>query len=144
MTETPWQTLAMAYMDGELPDDEARRFEAFLAAHPEIAAEVAAMQEIQGLTARVRLPSPPDGYWAEFPKNVWTRINRWFGWILYLVGVVILAAYAAYAFFVSPASTWVKIGVAALILGLLLLFGSVIRQRLQEAKSDRYSSEVIR
>lgn len=144
MVESEWTVRAMAYIDGEMPEDEVRRFEAFLGAHPDIAREVRTMQAVRGLASQAMPPSPPPEYWDEFPRGVWGRIHRGLGWLFYLAGALILLAYAAYAFLTSTAAGWIKIGVLAFGLGFLLLLLSVLRQRLREARTDRYSSEVRR
>jgi hypothetical protein len=72
------------------------------------------------------------------------RTSRGAGWLLFIVGAVVVCGYGAYEFAVDqtvPAA--IKTGVAALVAGAILLFLSVLRQRLVERKTDKYEDVQI-
>lgn len=67
------------------------------------------------------------------------RTSRGTGWLLYVLGLVLLVAYGAYEFAIDQTvPALVKTGVAGIVIGLGLLFISVARQRWIASKTDRY------
>ena len=72
-------------------------------------------------------------------KDLTAHTSRWVGWLLFVVGVLAAVAYATYELAVDDAVSIVeKAAVAAIVVGLLFLFLSVLRQRLLARKADRY------
>ena len=72
------------------------------------------------------------------------RTGRRIGWLLFVLGVLVVASYAAYAFAaddVIPA--FLKTAIAAVVVGMVLLFISVLRQRLIARKTDKYEEVEI-
>ncbi|RUO60247.1 anti-sigma factor family protein [Pseudidiomarina insulisalsae] len=68
-----------------------------------------------------------------------TRFWNRFGWLLIVLGVLPLLAYGVYQFSQDPTlPLWVKITSGVTVLGLLILFANVLRERLHNAKNDPY------
>jgi len=83
-------------------------------------------------------------YW----NQVYNRIERGLGWVLLSVGAVIFLSFGAFHFvrdflFDPEPQLIMKIGVSAAILGVIILFVSVLRERLFIRKRDRYK-EIVR
>ena len=83
-------------------------------------------------------------YWA----NVYNRLERGVGWLLFSVGAIILLAYGAWHFvqdFVLDSSIplLVRAGVCAATLGAIVLLVSVFRERLFIRSKERYK-EIVR
>lgn len=71
------------------------------------------------------------------PKS---RTTRWLGWLLMVAGLIPLLGYGLYQFWQDPTvPVWMKFSFSAFWLGGLVVFLSVLRQRLSERKSDRYN-----
>ncbi|MAF10985.1 hypothetical protein CMK11_11105 [Candidatus Poribacteria bacterium] len=67
------------------------------------------------------------------------RTGSWLGWALLIVGVLALSAYGVYGFAVDDAvATGEKTAVALAAVGLVVLFLTVLGQRLRERKTDKY------
>ena len=86
-----------------------------------------------------------DRYWS----NVYNRLERGLGWILFSLGAILLLCWGAFAaieeMIQDPnVSMVIKIGVVALVAGLVVLFVSIARERLTMRKTDKYSREVER
>ena len=86
-----------------------------------------------------------NGYW----RSVYNRLERGVGWICFSVGAILLLCYGAFKLIEemirSPSvAVVVKVGVVGLILGVVILVVSVVRERLVLRKKDKYSEEVER
>jgi ferric-dicitrate binding protein FerR (iron transport regulator) len=126
----------MRYLDGELPPEERRRFEAAMEASTELRREAAIYRALrEDLTA----VSFERGVGRD---SVWGRVNRRLtrpiGWLLLIVGVAVWVGYVVYEFFASPAPSWQKMATSAVVIGVLLLFASVIYERYRELLTDPY------
>jgi hypothetical protein len=81
----------------------------------------------------------PSEQWSRIMSDLPTKSSRLGGWVLFLLGCVILCGYGLYELAVDETvSALVKTGVAALLLGLLFMLFSVLRERLAALKKDRY------
>jgi len=68
-----------------------------------------------------------------------SRVSRMTGWLLLVLGTVVLYGYGIIEFARDEhESGLVKVAVATVIVGLLPLTVSVIRRRLADQKSERY------
>ena len=77
-------------------------------------------------------------------NDMTVRTSRGFGWVSLVVGVVIVAGYGAFCFATDDTvPALIKTGVGAIAVGTVLLFASVLRQRLLSRKSDRYEDVQI-
>ena len=77
--------------------------------------------------------------WETIKNDLPAKASRGIGWILFVVSLVILTAYATFEFSIDDTiPALVKVTVAGLVLGLLSLFISALRQRMIAGRSDRY------
>lgn len=137
------QALMSGQLDGELEPDETKRLEKHLASCTECQAEFEKMKQLVAATSKLRFAEPPDDVWDHFLEGVYNRLERKMGWLVFIIGAVVLAAFGIYAFVTEPwGSAFVKVIIAAPIVGLAIVFVSVLRHRLHVAKNDRYSKEV--
>ena len=126
----------MRFLDGELSADESARMDAELARSTELQRELAiyrAMQrDVQGLSF-----AP-----AAAGRSVWGEVNRRLarplGWILFSSGITLWAAWGAWLFSTSAVNLWPKLAVGTIVIGLLLLFASVVFERYREWLTDPY------
>jgi anti-sigma factor RsiW len=140
------QILISGYLDGELDAEARRRMEALLRADPAFRREFDSMKTlVVGTTEAFRMDEPPEEVWDTFIDHVYNRIERKTGWVVLIAGSIGLALYGLYAFIVYDwGSALTKSGIAAVAIGAVILFISVLRQRLEAARTDRYSREVHR
>ncbi len=67
------------------------------------------------------------------------QLSRLIGWALFTLGLLALIGFAAFEIAVDDSeSIGVKIALAALAAGFVVLFATVLRQRLIERKTDKY------
>ncbi|NIM52936.1 MAG: hypothetical protein GTO22_27480 [Gemmatimonadales bacterium] len=94
------------------------------------------------------LRKPPDEIWDSYWGGVYRRLERGIGWILISLGTIVLLSYGVWKgvedlLADTTLPTVVKVAVVALIVGLIALLVSVIREKLFVRKSDPYK-DVIR
>ena len=81
--------------------------------------------------------------------NIYNRIERGIGWIIFSVGCMILITYGLFkaveSIIADPQlETIIKVGIIAVIAGTVILLVSVLRERLFVRKTDQYAKEVER
>jgi anti-sigma factor RsiW len=139
------RAMISGYLDGELDAADRSKVDAYAAAHPEFRKEIDEMRALLGATERFRAPHVREEEWDRFLDHVYNRLERRVGWLLTIVGAAGLAALALYFIVVIPwAPAPIKLLVELLLVGLGVLFVSVLRQRLAMRKTDRYSRDVKR
>lgn len=128
----------MAWLDGELSEEEARAFEELLEKHPEWRAEADSMAALVQATDRLQLLSPSPQAWDHYWEEIDDRIARRFGWSLLSAGSLLLIALGIWKVMHHTEDPWVKSGVVLVILGVMVLLGGVIKGRMAELPHDRY------
>jgi anti-sigma factor RsiW len=135
-----YEPLLSAWIDGELVGED----RAALMAHLESCDACRRAGESLAAVARstregLTPPAPPAGVWDSLGARVVTRLSRTGGWWLIVPALFVLAAYGGYEFATDDAlDALVKVSVAAGILGLGLLFVSVLFERLRDRRTERY------
>ena len=143
MTCHDYKDLMMGYLDNELSDEQRNRFEEHLAGCPECAGELKEFQKLKAITDEVTLVEPEDRIWQDYWSGVYNRIERSIGWVIFSVSAILLAIYGGFKLIeeiVTDATTGMllKLGLLALIIGLAILFVSVMRERIYFWSKDRY------
>ena len=132
------------YLDGELTQGERQRVEIHLESCPKCREAFEEMARLREAVGELRFGELSQEDWSEIMTDVTVRSSRGAGWILYVVGIVILCGYAGYCFVIDDTvDALVKSGVGAVVLGAILLFISVLRERLLTRKSDKYEDVQI-
>jgi len=143
MTCHDYKDLLMGYLDNELSDEQRNRFEEHLAGCPECAGELKEFQKLKAITDEVTLVEPEDRIWQDYWTGVYNRIERGIGWLIFSLAAILLAIYGGFKLIeeiVTDATTGMllKLGLLALIVGLAILFVSVLRERMYFWSKDRY------
>ena len=143
------QALMMAALDGEIATAERAELEALLARHPDLASEWRRFTRLKEVTAGMSLRNPPEEIWDRYWESSYRRIERGLAWLLVSAGVVALAGYwiwhAVGAFFEdTSAPLGLRIAIAAVAIGAVILVVSVVREKLFTARRDPYQKEIIR
>ena len=143
MTCHDYKDLLMGYLDNELSDEQRNRFEEHLAGCPECAGELKEFQKLKAITDEVTLVEPEDRIWQDYWNGVYNRIERSIGWLIFSVAAILLAIYGGFKLIeeiITDATTGMllKLGLLALIVGLAILFVSVLRERIYFWSKDRY------
>lgn len=144
MTEQRFEELMVKVADGAATAEEERELSAWLADHPEEAAELERHRQLvamsQGWLERLELDRVQDAQAARPAARVEQRI----GVALVVLGFAVLTAFGLVeALLDASAPLWVRAGLGLAGAGTLILLFQVGRQRWEALRSDRYE-EVIR
>jgi anti-sigma factor RsiW len=139
------RSLISGYLDGELDVEDRERVERYAEEHPEYRREIDEMRETVAVADALEPAPVPDEIWDTFLDGVYNRVERRVGWILTATGLAAVLLVVLYFVVVLPwAPAAVKLAVELLLVGLAVLFVSVLRQRWFMMKTDRYSRDVKR
>lgn len=147
MTNDPakirFQSLLMRAVDGELSEEDQAEFDRLILSSPEFANEWQYYQKLKEVTQSMKLKSPPAEVWDRYWVHIYNRIERGIGWITFSIGSIILITYGLFKAVESVLADTqlagiVKIGIFAVIAGLVILLVSVAREKLFVRKTDPY------
>lgn len=143
MTCHDYRDLLMGYLDNELTDEQRRQFEEHLTGCAECRGELEQFKKLKAITDEVTLAEPEDRIWQDYWRGVYNRIERGVGWIIFSVAAILLAIYGGFKLIEEivkdpTIDMLLKTGLLALIMGLAILFVSVLRERVYFWSKDRY------
>jgi len=136
---TRYQTDGMRFLDGELPLEERMQYQAHVRGCDACRRELDALGRVVKLTDELKLRVSDDEFWKGYWQDVYRRSERNTGFLLLIAGVVAVLGYIAFRAVRSPEFlTYEGISVAVMLLGLIIIFISVARERYHESKNDPY------
>ncbi len=134
-----FQTDGMRFLDGELPDGERNAYEQHVKSCDDCARELKEIGRIVRLTDGLRLKAPDEEFWTRYWDSLLHRMERGTGFLLMVGGIVAVLLFAIYKAVTSPEFlTFKGLSIAVILLGLVVVFLSVVRERHHESKSDPY------
>jgi len=136
---TRYQTDGMRWLDGELSGLEAQQYESHVRDCDECRRELDSLGRIVRITDELKLRPPDDEFWKGYWESVYRRSERRLGFVLLIAGALALLGYAIFRALTSPSLlTYEGISVMLILIGLVVIFVSVVRERYHESKSDPY------
>ena len=138
-----YKGLMMGYLDDELDEEQTRIFREHLEQCSDCQKELAELRDVKQLADEVALTEPQDELWQHYWKNVYNRFERMIGWIVFSIAAIILLIYGGFKLIEEIVTDpeigmLLKGGLLLLIIGLAILFISILRERLFIQKKDRY------
>lgn len=135
--------LLMRALDDELDSAQRDELERLLSDNPELREEWKHLSRLKEVTANMKLRNPPEEVWDGYWTSVYSRFERGLAWILVSIGAIVFGSWGAWAVVRdlmadNDLPTFVKWGILALIVGLVMLLVSVLRHRIFVSKSDPY------
>ncbi len=143
MTCREYKDVMMAYLDGELEEKQIKQFQAHLKDCPQCRQELDEFVSLKKITDSVSLVEPEDQVWDQYWDNVYNRLERRMGWVFFSIAGILLGLFGGVkvieAVILDPGvDLMFKVCLVVLILGLSILFASVLRERLYFRQRDRY------
>jgi predicted anti-sigma-YlaC factor YlaD len=137
------QELMSGYLDDELDDEDIKRMKGHLESCAACRQELNEMTLVVSAADTLSVEVPSEEEWDGFLDGVYNRIERKTAWFLIVLAIVMAVGWAVHVFILTPiVSLQVKIMIEVFLVGLALLFSSVMRQRSLQKKTDRYSRDV--
>ncbi len=133
----------MAYLDGELPESEIKQIEKLITEDERYKETYQSIKKVKEVTQEMKLKKLPEMYWDEYWAHVYNRIERGISWILISVGVIIVGSFFAWQLVESIIAdqqihVFLKAGLLLLLGGIVVLFVSILREKLMVRKFDKY------
>jgi hypothetical protein len=133
----------MAYLDQELSAEESSEIERKLAEDPQYQKYYRQLQKLKEVTGAMKFKILPDMYWDEYWQHIYNRLERGVSWILISLGAIIVLSFALWTAVADlladhNLNPFLKFGMLILILGLVALFISILREKLMVRRVDKY------
>ena len=87
--------------------------------------------------------APEDNLWNDYKSNIYARIERSVGWIFFSAGFTLILIAGVFYFIRNFLMDYsvpliIRLGTALLVMGVIILLISIIRERLFFNKNERY------
>ena len=131
--------LVLKALDAALSAGDERELQRLIADNAELRREFEQLQRTEEVARTMMLRRAPDSVWQGYWLSVYSRIERGIGWVLLSVGVLVgygLWQLAGALFRDAGVPAFVTIAVMAVLLGLVVLFLSVLREKLVVRRHD--------
>jgi len=135
--------LMMAALDGEISPQERQRLDGMLAEDDRLREEWRRMTEVKEATGSMGYSPPPEEVWDRYWTSVYNRIERGIGWVLVSLGAIVLIGYGIWQWLERMLADtgmpfFLKAAVFAVLIGLLILIVSVLREKISMGTRERY------
>lgn len=135
--------LMMAELDGELAPSEKNELQDLLKSYPDLKKEIESFKQLKEVTNPMTLKKADPEIWETYWYNIYNRIERSLAWFIFSIGAGILIVYgigqAISNIWQDPdISIIMKIGIFGVLLGVVLLLISVLREKLFVRRNERY------
>ena len=139
--------LMMAEVDEEISGDERVELEAALEVDPGLRNELDAFRRLKEVTDTMSPIKLPGERWDSYWEDVYRRLERGIGWVLVSVGTIVLGTWALWNVVRSliedtALPAYIRWSILALLAGFVILFVSVLRERIFMGKGDPYKDVV--
>lgn len=137
--------LLSGFIDGELTQQEHQRVRLHCERCEICSKQLAELTALRKQVGQTTFGTHNANQWREEMDDMPTRASRGLGWLLLIGGALIAAGFFVVVFFlnVDGLSLVERLIIGGIYGGLLLLFVSVLRQRLIERKTDKYKDVEI-
>ncbi len=129
----------MRLLDGEMSEEEKLHYEAHVRECEDCRKELKDLGRVVELTNELRFRPPDDEFWEGYWESVYRRVERSTGFFFVVIGVVGILFYGIFKAVTSPRFfTYEGISITVILIGLVVIFISVARERYHESKNDPY------
>ncbi len=134
-----FKELMMASLDGEISAEDRAELESHLAECADCRRDFDEHTMLSELVGEIELPKPSQEDMMKYWPSVYAKIERGAGWGLVVIGALIWVAYGIYLFITDPTiGSMTKFLIALPAVGVLMLLISVIRERINVSRTERY------
>ncbi len=135
--------LVEKYFDKEITSDESNEFNRLLSENEELKKEFDEQKRIKEVLSKMNLKNPSKEVWDSYWISIYNRLERGLAWIVFSIGAIIIFAYTAVIAvekFLEDTQTPIilKFGITFLVIGLVILIFSLLREKIFSQKRDKY------
>ncbi len=131
--------LLVGLLDGELTSDEARQVNEHLTRCVSCRREYEQLRETTGKLSAITYAEPDDAVLAQVWRSPFSRVVRNTSLVMIIGGYAALIGYGLFEFLTRGKEDLpAKMGLAAIVLGFLILLVQLIRERVRTYKTDPY------
>ena len=132
------EALLSGYVDGVLTQADEQRVRVHVEDCAACRRQVEEMQQLREVTMSSRFKVPADDQWSEAPRGPASRLAFGLGWTFVIVWASIVGGYALWEFWTSDEPFAGKLLAFAPAAAVVLLFLSVLIDRLKAMRTDPY------
>lgn len=122
-----------------MSEDEKVQYERHVNECEDCRTELASFGRIVKLTDELKLRTPDDEFWDGYWESVYRRSERGLGFFFVVTGILAVMFWGIFRAISSPRFlTYEGISVTVILVGLVVIFVSVARERFHESKNDPY------
>ncbi len=132
------ETLITGYLDGELTQATEQKVRIHLEDCGCCGSLLEELRTLREATMSTEFSRPDDTQWDEHPRGSISWFARSTGWVLAILWVVVVSAYALWEFWQAPTHPVERLLVVGGLSALALLFVSVLLDRIKAARTDPY------
>jgi hypothetical protein len=137
--------LMMGLIDDEIDEKDKAHVLEHVQSCKVCASEYESFLNLKKGTSEMKLKKLPEMYWDEYWDHIYNRIERGIGWIILSLGAILILGYGFYAisheFFMNPDKPlFLRISAGIFSVGAIILFVSVLREKLMIRSVDKYRS----
>ncbi len=142
------EELKNKYFDGYLSEEEKKELKKLTMKDNKTKKELKEMDKLKEVIDMLE-PVDPEKEWEDYWNCLYNKLERGIGWIIFSLGAILTITFFGFQFIKElirdpQIALYAKVGLIALILGLAILFVSVLRERITLSRTDKYSKEVKR
>ena len=139
--------LMMAELDQEISGEGRHELELALEENPDLREELETFHRLKEVTDTMTPLKPPEETWDTYWEHVYRRLERRIGWVLVSLGTIIVGTWALWTAVSelirdTTLPAYIRWSMLALVAGFVILFVSVVRERLFMQKDDPYKDVV--
>lgn len=133
----------MALLDGELDDNKKSQVTAHLESCETCSNDYASLKKVKEVTDKMTFKKLPEFYWDDYWKHIYNRIERGLSWLFLSIGAIIILCFAGWEFLNTviideQIHPFLKVGIFILMIGLIILVISILREKIMVRKVDKY------
>lgn len=132
------EELLSGYLDGALPQAEAQKVRISIEDDAEVRALFEDLRTMREAAATTRFVVPKEDAWPELPRTPASWLSRSLGWTLLLVWLAVVLVFELWIFLSKTGDPFEIFLVLGLPGAFVLLFVSVLVDRIRDLKTDRY------
>ena len=132
------ETMISGHLDGELTQAAEQKVRIHLEDCEHCRTVLGELRTLRETTMSTEFHKPDDSQWDERPRTGVSLVARGTGWIIAVLWAVFFAAYALWQFWQGTANLMERLLVFGGLSAIVLLFTSVLLDRLRASRTDPY------